>query len=50
MKIHTGPVRVMTLTGPVVFCKLLLNGASDDTNIDCIRLVGRELKNINQAN
>ena len=33
--------------GPVVFCKLLLNGASDDTKIDCIRLVGRELKNIN---
>ena len=36
---HTGPVRVMTLTGPVFFCKLLLNVASHDTKIDCIRLV-----------
>ena len=29
----------MTLTGPVVFCKLLLNGASHDTKNGCIRLV-----------
>ena len=36
---HTGPVRVVTLTGPVVFYKLLLNGDSHDTKIGCIRLV-----------
>ena len=35
----TGPVRVMTCTGPVFFCKLLLNCASHDTKISCIRLV-----------
>ena len=29
----------MTLTGPVFFCKLLLNGASHDTKIGCIGLV-----------
>ena len=34
-----GPVRVMTRTGPVFFCKLHLNGASHDTKIGCIRLV-----------
>ena len=42
---HTGPVRVMTLTGPVVvLCNLLLNGASHDTKIGCIRLVLAEAK------
>ena len=46
----TGPVRVMTLAGPTwpplghFFCKLLLNGASHDTKIGGIILVGRELK------
>ena len=35
----TVSVRAMTLTGPMFFCKLLLNGASHDTNIGCIRLV-----------
>ena len=29
------------------FCKLLLDGASHETKIGCISLVGRELKNIN---
>ena len=41
------PVRVMTPiglvsmtpNGPVFFCKLLLNGASHETKIGCIRLV-----------
>ena len=37
---HTGPVRVMTLTGPVFFfCKLLQNGALHDTKIGFISLV-----------
>ena len=29
----------MTRTGPVVFCKLLQNGALHDIKIGCIRLV-----------
>ena len=44
---HTGPVKVITLTGPVFFCKLLLNGATHDTKIDCIRLVWAGAKKYN---
>ena len=36
---HTGSVRVMTLTGLVFYYKFLLNGASHDTKIGCIRFV-----------
>ena len=35
----TGPVRIMTPTGPVFFCKLLLNIASYDTKIGCIQFL-----------
>ena len=35
----TCPVWVMTLAGTLFYCKLLLNGASHDTKIGCVRLV-----------
>ena len=44
---HTDPVRIMTLTEPVFFFKLLLNGGSHDNKIGCISLVWAEGENIN---
>ena len=32
----------MTLAGTLFYCKLLLNGASHDTKIGCVRLVSTE--------
>ena len=41
---RTGPVKAMVRTGPVVFCKLLLNGASYDTEVGCIQFLWAEAK------
>ena len=41
------PATALAPTGPVFFCKLLLNGASYDTKIVCIRLVWAGAKKIN---